>query len=389
MGLYYTYMSDLWDFTADKIKKGDKLRDVSPEADKTWKDDKGFTHYIFVKKMFHNPYYDIPDTDQDLFDKFLKGGSRSYPSDGNIPTDIAAKEARKIIKYIEKIAKDHDHQYFKEAREVMKEGKFGIVRGTMKLYLGKYTTRDWRRKRFTDDIDFWIHKVHLFRHVMKKLGWRRNKETKEWEKQIRWTNPFTHEEITETLIAANNLNLLMDFGGGSYLQGSSLKSIIAKKIKRGHNVDLSDIVNVAMVHNKAAKYCTRTWEQCWQSIDQAANSRSNRIISNLISLSLYSYAIASYIQRVGDVLIKKHNLIFDNSRYPDSELEVFTRVSIHWQEYLKTHGPDLTRELIHEYIFEQGYLKKYYAKNLKDFADKIVALVNAKLKMFKVIIEID
>ncbi|MGV9197975.1 MAG: hypothetical protein ACOC44_05030 [Promethearchaeia archaeon] len=382
-------MSDLWDYKADKVKKGDGLRDVSPEADKTWTDDEGITHYVFKKKMFHNPYYDIPDTDQDLFDKFLKGGSRSYPSDGNIPADIAAREARKIIKYIEQIAKDKDHQYYKEAREVIKGGKFDMVRGTMKLYLGKYTTRDWRRKRFTDDIDFWIHKVHLFRYVMRKLGWIRNKDTKEFEKKIRWKNPFTHVELTKTLIAANNLNLLLDFGGGSYLKGSSVQSIIAKKIKRGHNVDLSDIVNVAMVHNKAEKYCTDTWKKCWQSIDEAANSRSTRIISNLISLSLYSYAIAGYIQRVGDVLIDKHNLIFDKSRYPDPELEAFCRVSIHWQDYLKTHGPDLTRELIHEYIFEQGYLKKYYAKNLKDFADKIVNLVNEKLKMFKVMIEID
>ncbi|MFO8017035.1 MAG: hypothetical protein R6U96_00225 [Promethearchaeia archaeon] len=382
-------MSDYWDFKADKVKRGDNLRDVSPEAGRTWTDEDGFTHYIFKKKMFHNPYYDIPDTDQELFDKFLKGGSRSYPSDGNIPTDIAAREARKIISYIEKIAKDRDHQYYSEARAVLKGGRFSMVRGTVKLYLGKYTTSDWRRKRFTDDIDFWVNKVHLFRHVMKKLGWSRNKDTKEWEKSIRWKNPFTHKERTETLIAANNLNLSMDFGGGSYLESSSVQSIIAKKIKRGHNVDLSDIVNVAMVHNKAAKYCTETWERCWQSIDEAANSRSTRVISNLISLSLYSYAIASYIQRVGRVLVERHNLIFNTSHYPDSELEVFCRVSMEWQDYLKTHGPDLTRELIHEYIFEQGYLKKYYAKNLKDFAEKIITLVNEKLKMFNVIIEID
>ena len=382
-------MSDLWDEVADLMTRGDKKREIAPLPGKTWKDGDGFTHYVFNKAMFKNPKYTIPTDDQTLFDKFLDGGSRSYPSDGSVPTDIVAREARPIIHQIEGIAKNRNHRYYEDAKDALKGGKFSIVRGTMKLYLGKFTTRDWRRKRFTDDIDFWIHKIGLYEHVLKNNGWNRDPKTKEFKKTITWQDPFTNKRRTDTLYAANNINLQLDFGGGEFLKGAGLKNIFAKKIKRGHDVDLSDIINVAMVHNKASGYNTNTWKNAWEAFEEAANTRGTRIISNMISLSRHAHAIADYTEHVGSVLIHKHELIFHMKRYSNEDLKHFCKVSIYWQKYLKTHGPDLTRELIHDYIFEQGYHKRYYARNLRDFAGRILKLVNAKLSMFKIIIEIE
>jgi hypothetical protein len=100
--------------------------------------------------MFNNPKYAIPQNDIALFQKFINGGSREYPSDGNIPTDIVAGEARAILKEISETSKNPNAPYHKDAIELLKNGKLDLIRGTVKLYLGKYTTRDWRRKRFTD-----------------------------------------------------------------------------------------------------------------------------------------------------------------------------------------------------------------------------------------------
>ncbi|GAG86523.1 unnamed protein product, partial [marine sediment metagenome] len=264
-----------------------------------------------------------------------------------------------------------------------------LVRGTVKLYLAKFTTRDWRRKRFTDDIDFWIYKVDLFEYVLKKKGWIKNKVTREWEKKVYWDNPTTNEREDHILIASNDINQALDFGGGSYLDGTTLKDIFRKKIKRGHDVDISDIINVAMVFNKAEGFAVDKWYEGWDAFEESANTRSTRTISNIITLVLHSRSIADYLKRVGNVLIKLHDLIFDQTIYPDKKIVKITRVSIHWKKYLKRHGPDITRELIHHYILEQGYFKLYYSKNLRHFADKMLELLNSRIKNAKVVFEIE
>ncbi|MFX1411617.1 MAG: hypothetical protein ACFFA6_14790, partial [Promethearchaeota archaeon] len=152
-------MNTIWDIKSDTVQKGDNLRDVSHLLEKARIDEHGFTHYFFSKIMFNNPWYVIPDNDLELFNKFIEGGSRAYPSDGNVPCDIVAKEARILLNKIIDLSQDSNSHHFEEARKALEKGKNALVRGTMKLYLGKYTTRDWRRKRFTDDIDFWIHQV--------------------------------------------------------------------------------------------------------------------------------------------------------------------------------------------------------------------------------------
>ncbi|KKM84581.1 hypothetical protein LCGC14_1297710 [marine sediment metagenome] len=382
-------MNGIWDLKADGVEKGDNIRDVTHIIKKTYKDIKGFTHYIFSKTMFKNQRYFIPSNDFKLFQKFIDGGSREYPSDGNIPTDLVASEARIILKEIVKLSKNPNAPYHKEAVAALGNGKFGLVRGTVKLYLGKYTSRDWRRKRFTDDIDFWIYKVDLLEYSLKNNGWVKNKITREWEKLVYWDNPLTLKKEAHVLIASNDINQALDFGGGEYLEGTRLKDIFKKKLKRGHDVDISDIINVAMVFNKAEGFAIDEWYESSEAFEESANTRSTRIVSNLISLVRHSYAIANYLYRLGNVLIKLHDLIFDKILNPESKIVKITKVSVHWQKYLKRHGPDKTRELIHNYIFEQGHIKLYYSKNLQNFAENVLKLLNNKIKHLKVVFEIE
>ena len=382
-------MNEIWDHKSDIVVKGDDLREVFPITKSTYKDHNDFIHFFFSKTMFDSYKYVIPSNDFELFQKFINGGSREYPSDGSIPVDLVARETRYILRDIIKISKNSKESFNREAIEVLKNGRFGLVRGTIKLYLGKYTTRDWRRKRFTDDIDFWVYKINLLEHVLKKNGWLKNNNSKEWEKSIGWKNLFTDSLETHSLIASNDVNLSLDFGDGSYLNGPDLKDIFMKKIKRGHNVDLSDIINVAMVFSKAEGYSIDEWYRSWEAFEESSNTRNTRITSNIISIVRHSYAIADYISRVGNVLKRLHNLIFDNSLYPLEKIGTITKVSIHWRKYLKRHGVDLTRELIHNYILEQAHLKVYYSKNLFHFSDKLLLLLNSKFKHLKVVFEID
>ncbi|MHA1985881.1 MAG: hypothetical protein ACW98D_04500 [Promethearchaeota archaeon] len=382
-------MTLFWDTKADAVHKGDKLREVSSLTEKTNMDEYGFTHYVFSKLMFNNPLYVIPSDEFELFRKFINGGSRSYPSDGGVPNDLVGREARIILKEISHISKNPESIYHNDAIDVLKNGKFSLVRGTIKLYLGKYTTRDWRRKRFTDDIDFWVYKIDLLEYALKKNGWVKNKITREWEKTVFWHNPLTDKREEHIIISSNDINQILDFGGGSYLDGSDLKSILKKKLMRGHDVDLSDILNVAMVLNKAEGFSIKEWRDSWCAFEESINTRSTRILSNVISLIRLCYGIADYLEKVGQALVKYNNQIFDDVLFPESEIIKITRLSVHWRKYLKRHGADKTRELIHNYIFEQGHIKQYYSKNLKIFGAKVLQLLNDKSKYLKITCDID
>jgi len=50
-------MNDIWDFTADLIRKGDCLRDVSPIIRNIRKCQSGFFYYTFTDSMLVNPKY--------------------------------------------------------------------------------------------------------------------------------------------------------------------------------------------------------------------------------------------------------------------------------------------------------------------------------------------
>ncbi|TFG21685.1 MAG: hypothetical protein EU529_12800 [Promethearchaeota archaeon] len=379
---------DYWEDKTDAIVNGDNLRDVNQISGKTFIDELGFKHIFFRKKLFHNPDYCIPKDHLNLFKKFLDGGSRSYPSDGKIPLDIIATEAKLIINKIIEISYNPEHIYYEDAKEALSKGKYNIVRGTVKIYLKKYTTRDWRRKRFSDDIDFWIHKVKLFEYTLKECGWKRNNKTKEWEKQLEWFNYETKQRNTGILIASNDINQAMDFGNCSYLDGCSLKDIFHKKLKRGHDVDLSDIINIALVQNK--KYNTsEEWENSWKAIKEAINTRSKRTISNLISLCKYASAIADYIERVGDSIHMYKKLIFDKSMFPNSKLEEICHFSSHWTGYFHNNGPESTRSLIYSYLIEQQNKRIFYAENLRDFVREVLNYLNYKFQYAKIVFEIE
>jgi len=382
-------MTGIWDIKADVITKGDKLRDVSPIAGKIWKDENDFTHYIFSKANFNNPWYTVPEDDFKLFENFIEGGSRAYPSDGSIPCDIVASEARKVLNKIELCSQDPNHHYCEDALEVLKNGKFSSVRGTLKLYLGKFTTRDWRRKRFTDDIDFWMFQTNLLDSSLKECSFVKDKETGEWEKTVEWKKSETKESRRETLFAANNLNQLLDFGAGSYLTGSSLKEIFDKKIKRGHDVDLSDIINVAMVNNGVDGIHKGEWLDAWNSFEQAANTRSTRTTSNLISICRYSFAIANHLEKVGEAIRKYKEFILDKSKYSDEKIKSLCRISTHWEQCYETNGVDETRKVIHDFYNEQAEEKPLHSQNLIKFAQNILKLLNSKYEYLKVTFEVE
>ncbi len=382
-------MTSIWDTKADAIQKGDNLRDISPLPEKTRIDENGFTHYVFSKIMFNNPWYKIPDDDLELFKRYLDGGSRNYPSDGRIPCDIVASEARKVLNHIGICSEDSSNPYCDNAKKALKGGKKAIVRGTLKLYLGKYTTRDWRRKRFTDDIDFWCFEVGVLDHALKECGWIKIKETGEFEKQVQWTNPDTGEVRYEALCAANNLNQLLDFGAGSYLEGTGLKEIFNKKLKRGHDVDLSDIMNVALHNKELAGRTKDEWNDTWESFEAATNTRNSRITSNLISLCRCSLCTADYLERVSKAINKYHAKILDENEYPKDSLEKICRMSIRWMNFLKENGPDDTRKMIHEFLLEQKEEKQIQANNLRIFEEKLLNLLNSKYKYLTIVFEIE
>lgn len=380
-------MNGIWDSKTDAVKKGDKLRDVTPY--KTYVDDHGITHHLFHKTMFHNPWYSLPDNELELFKKFLEGGSRAYPSDGNIPCDIVAQEARKILKKIVVCSENPNDNLCEDAIKALEHGKHQLVRGTLKLYLGKYTTRDWRRKRFTDDIDFWTFQINVLERSLKECGFVKSKESGEWVKKIEWTQPEKSDTRKEVLFAANNLNQLLDFGAGSYLEGSSLKEIFSKKIKRGHDVDLSDIINIAMVNDGIRGPHKEEWLEAWAAFEEAANQRNSRSTSNIISLCQYSLAIADYIEKVHEGIKKYHELIFNKSEYPDDNIKKICKISIHWEKYLKDNGLEAARRIIHDFLVQQMNEKPHHARNLRAFVQKLLELLNSKYKYLKIAFEIE
>ena len=383
-------MYDFWDVKADSVKKGDHLRYIAPILNKTKKDENGFTHYVFSKCMFHNPKFTIPDDDYELFEKFLDGGSREYPSDGNVPVDVIAFEANNILDEITEIANNPNHKYCKIAREELKKnGRKGLVRGTIKLYLGYYTTRDWRRKRFTDDIDFWILNKNLLEYVLKKKGWKRNNKTKEFEKIIKWVNYTTNKEETSLIIASNDTDQLLDFCNGCYLEGSTLLDVFRKKIKRGHDVDLSDIINVAIANNGDIRELNEDWIKIWSVFDEATNIRSTRITSNIISLCRFSYGIAEYLERVGRAIGKYNQLVFETSKYSDNEIINVCKSSSNYYNQTISLEPNITRNRIYSNLEKQKTKKQQYAKNLRKFANKVLDTLNSKFREVKVYFEVE
>jgi hypothetical protein len=221
------------------------------------------------------------------------------------------------------------------------------------------------------------------------MGWIKNKETGEWEKSVEWVNPDTGETRHEALCAANNLNQLLDFGAGSYLEGTRLKEIFNKKLKRGHDVDLSDIINVALHNDGSMGRNKNEWNDVWVSFEAATNTRNSRITSNIISLCRYSLGIADHLEKVSNALVKYHEHLLDKTEYPNESIKKVCRTSIHWQKYLDDNGPEKTRNMLHEFLLEQIEEKPLHVANLRSFVRKILDLLNTKYEYVKIIFEIE
>ncbi len=376
-------MSYIWDETADEVSAGDNRREIRPC--KEYIDRTGYKHYIFSKIIFNNPRYIIPEDNFTLFYNFLKGGSREYPSDGAIPVDVVAKEAKIILDRIKQVSEDLTHKFYASARNVLKNGQCSLLRGTLRLYMSEYTTRDWRRKRSTDDIDFWVSDNILLEFVLKETGWFKNKQSMSWEKKIQWTDIWTGRNQYATLIASNDAVQLMDFGAGSHLEGSALKDIIKKKIVRGHDVDLSDIINVAIVNN--IPYSTDI-DSPWAALEEAANIRHKRVTSNLISLCRYSHGIADYLRRVAESIKLFKDLVLNPLHISNPEILKICEMSSHWLREPPSIPVDETRQQIFNNLLRQEDKKLHSSKTLKGFAYRVFDLLNSRFDGAKIVFEI-
>ncbi len=374
---------------ADSIQDGDDLREISPVAHKTRVDNNGYTHYIFSKQIFNTLNHSIPDDDLVLFKEFLDIGTQIYPSDGNIPCNIVATEAIKVLDQINTYSKELGSPYREKAILALKNGRNSLLRGTIKLYLGKYTTREWRKKRFTNEITFWTFQVSLLDHALKLNGWDRINETGEWKKSLEWTNPETGKFKHDAVCIATNLNQLLDFGAGSYLEGTELKNIFYKNLKRGYDADLNDILNVASYKDNIARRDINEWNEVWESLEAITNTRSTRITSNLISLCRYSLGTAEHLVRISNSINKYHEKIFDLNEYPKDYLEKICGKSTNWMKFLQESGIEKTRIMINDFLIEQKDQKQVQAKNLRSFVKDLLKLINSKYEYQKIFFEIE
>jgi len=382
-------MEGIWDLKADVAQEGDKLRDMHPIAGKTRIDDNGYTHQIFSRQLFKKSSYIIPDENFELFNLFLDGEDLIYPSDGDIPLDVVAVEARKVLNYIVELSGNLNSPYYRVANSALKNGKKSLVQGALKLYLGKYTTIDWRKKRFTASINFFTFQVSLLDYALTQMGWEKNKEMNNWEKSLQWFDGETRETKRDAICIATNLNQLLDFTAENYFEGTSLRDIFIKNLKRGYDVDLSDIINVVLFINGLNKNHKDEWKAIWEALEVTTNTRNSRITSNIISLCCYSLGIADHLEQVSFALSKYHDKIFDKKEYPDEALERICRSSINWIQYLEKNSPNATRNMIHEFLLEQGDEKPTYVKNLRIFTKNVLKLLNSKYEYLKIIFEIE
>lgn len=382
-------MEGIWDLRTDAVQEGDKLRDVSPITHKTRIDENGYTHYLFKGQLFKTPSYRIPEDDFKLFRMFLDGEALIYPSDGDIPLDLVAVEAKKVLNYIVTCSLNLNSPYYKDANISLKNGKKSLVRGALKLYLGKFTTNDWRRKRLTGSIDFFTFQVSLLDHSLTQMGWLKNKETNYWEKNLQWSDPDNPKVLYDVVCTANNLNQLLDFVAENYFEGTKLREIFITKLKRGLNVDLNDIINVVLCIYDSNSKNKGEWDDVWESFEVTTNTRDAKITSNIISLCCFSLGIADHLERISFALDKHHIKIFDKKEYLDQSIRKVSRKLMNWRNDLEGNGPEVTRDMIHEFLLKQKEEKLKHMRNLRTFSQDILKLLNSKYEYLKIIFEID
>ena len=378
-------MEGIWDTRADAIHGGDGLRDITPSKIRV--DDNGYTNYIFSKKFF--TIYKISDDNFELFRDFLEEGTQIYPLYGKIPCKLVAAETKKVLNHFVVYSKDSNNPYFESARLALKNGKLALLRGTVKLYLGKFTTRDWRKKRFTNEINFWTFQVGLLDHILEELGWIKNNKTRDWEKILQWTTHSTDKMKFEAICKADNLNQLLDFTSENYFEGTRLREIFNKKLRRGYDVDISDIINVALFYDNLVGKNNDEWNEAWGSFESSTNTRNSRVTSNLISLCRYSAGIADQLEQVSISLNKHHRKILEKNEFPDEVIKKICKTSTHWITYLENHGYEATRNMVYAFLIDQLNKKTQQVKNLQSFTKKVLKLLNSKYEYLKIRFEFE
>ncbi|MHA1682149.1 MAG: hypothetical protein ACTSUE_14520 [Promethearchaeota archaeon] len=379
----------------DLIERHDKKRLVVPET--IVKED-GHVVFKFPWKMFRNPKYTIPKTSEQLFKGFINGGSRSYSSDGKIPAIRATIEAQKIINEVRMISRDKTHEFNGKARKAIMIGPaeredFSVVRGTIGLMLGKWMAPDWQKKRYTDDIDFYWEEIDsdLWNHVMKKLGW-----TTEDKTPGNWSIYTKHvPEVPEVpLECCNDTSLGKDFGGAeAAVEGPGLKGIIKKKFLRCHDVDINDILNVAI--RGYLNIDEDEENHPWRAVMETLWRGGEEDVSHVISVCQYAFSIAQHYRNVGHALEKHVKDFLVRKQVSDEEIRKIYNThtpvlvkssSYYWEPFGKGDATSI-KEMRHElynFFLKQAEDRVHYGSRLNTFAHALNWALNKRFRRQKI-----
>ena len=127
----------------------------------------------------------------------------------------------------------------------------------------------------------------------------------------------------------------------------------------------------------------------WESFEVTTNTRDAKITSNIISLCCFSLGIADHLERISFALDKHHIKIFDKKEYLDQSIRKVSRKLMNWRNDLEGNGPEVTRDMIHEFLLKQKEEKLKHVRNLRTFSQDILKLLNSKYEYLKIIFEID
>ncbi len=379
----------------DMIIRGDKNREIVPF--KITNED-GFTVYHFQWQMFYNPKYKIPEESGAMFKSFIVGDSRAYSSDGKIPAIRAAIEARKIIQEVRHIAADKEHPFYQKAKKAVMNGyaqveDISVVRGTIGLMLGKWMPKDWQKRRYTDDIDFFWETIDndLWNHVLNKLGWTTDDATPGtwsiWKKMV-------IEVPGVPLECSNDTTLSKQFGGAdATLDGPGLKAILKFKFFRCHDIDINDIINVAIMGllNIEEDEPNHPWRAVMETLWRGGMDD----IAHLIAICQHSFPIATHILKVANALKEHVQDFFIPNVFPDEEIKRIYSMQTpvipggthyYWEPFQAGTSTDVKemRKELYRFFLDEAEKRFYYGSRVRSFGHTLVWALNRRFKPSKV-----
>ncbi|NMC08235.1 MAG: hypothetical protein GYA24_23715 [Candidatus Lokiarchaeota archaeon] len=379
----------------DLVTRGDLKRVTMPFK---ITHENGFTIYHFRWRKFYNPRYYTPDDPDALFTGFIMGNSRAYSSDGKIPAIRASIEAQNIIQEVRNIALDHQHPFHHKAKKAIMNGYVqveddAVVRGTVGLMLGKWMPRDWQQKRFTDDIDFFWENIDtdLWNHVLQKHGWTTDDKTPGgwsiWKKYV--------PEVPDVpLECSNDTTLGKEFGGvGATLEGPGLKAILKFKLFRCHDVDVSDIINVALMG--LLNIDEEEPEHPWRAIMETMWRASSTDITHIITIVQHAYSIGAHLQKLSHVLKDHVQDFLIPHKIADEVIKTLYGVATpiipggaryNWVPFeagTATDVKDMRKEL-YRFFREEASRRMFYSSRLRSFAHTLAWSLNRRFKASKI-----